>query len=496
MDAQTRSDVSRTQAESRPVIPEQQTEAGVPFFGLLAAQAIQELLAHEWQRARESRSRFSVILMRALGRNELGHPQQLAAGLVELCPAARVGTYDRHALLAVCRGTEPERAVQIARTLAVRVSGRGHIVCGVAVHPETASSPAQLLSAAERAARRASAFEPVVLAPALPYIGDARGSQLLRTPGPLQNLLVSWQADTREARALFILGEAGSGKEVVARELHFQGPRSQGPFKTVNCAAIPASELERVLFGHVRADADSDTRGAFEQAQGGSLFFDDISALPAAAQAAIARVLAAGKLRSTDGSELTLDLQCSAAADRDPATLIAAGMLDRDLYAQLGARILRVPALRQRREEIMPLADHFAQTISAQWGNVTPRINDESRALLQSYAWPGNVSELRHVVERAVALAEDDTITPAELPEHLRGSNAAGLEHARLTSVHGSSLLDLRARLQDHEAMLIRQALQLSRGNQRKAALLLKLPLRTLERKLRNLGGRERLMAS
>jgi DNA-binding NtrC family response regulator len=493
MDAQTRSDVSSTQAEPRSVHPEQQTEAGVPYFGLLAAHAIQELLAHEWQRARDSRSRFSVILLRSLGRGELAQAPQLAAAFGELCPAARIGTYDRHALLAVCRGTEPERAVQIARTLAVRVSGRGHIVCGVAVHPETASSPAQLLSAAERAARRASAFEPVVLAPALPYVSEAKASHYLRSPGPLAHLLSGWQAESRDARALFVLGDAGTGKEVVARELHFQGPRRNGPFKTVHCAAIPVSEVERILFGHVRADNEK-LAGVFEQAQGGTLFFDDISALPAGAQAAIARVISAGKLRALDGSELTLDLQCIASTDRDPAAAVVSGMLDRELCALLSRTILRVPQLRQRRDEIMPLAEYFAASISAQWGSVTPRINDEARAVLSKHDWTGNVSELRHVIERAVALAEDDVITPAELPEHLRGVPGS-VEHLRITA-NGKSMLDLRARLQDHEALLIRQALQLSRGNQRKAALLLKLPLRTLERKLRNLGGRERLMAS
>jgi arginine utilization regulatory protein len=121
-----------------------------------------------------------------------------------------------------------------------------------------------------------------------------------------------------------------------------------------------------------------------------------------------------------------------------------------------------------------------------------PRLTDETRNLLGAYSWPGNVDELRHAMERAVALAEDDTITPAEFPEHVRLAIAT----TEPLPIMRNGFLDLRASLIDHEAMLIRQALQLSRGNQRKAAALLKLPLRTLERKLRNLGGRARLMAS
>ena len=155
---------------------------------------------------------------------------------------------------------------------------------------------------------------------------------------------------------------------------------------------------------------------------------------------------------------------------------------------------LEVPALRNRSEEVLSLAEHFVAAISAQWGAVAPRITEESRSLLADYAWPGNVSELRHVMERAVALAEDDSITPAEFPEHVRTAVAGESEPERVSLPRG--FLDLRASLLDHEAMLIRQALQLTRGNQRKAASLLKLPLRTLERKLRNLGGRQRLMAS
>ncbi len=502
MDAQTPFDINRAQTESRSVILQDETQANASAShstgeapsafsssgGPLGARAIQDLLAQEWQRVRGTRSPFSVILLRSMSRSERGQSQHAAAILAELQPGARVGTYDRHSLLVVFPQARVEAATQLARTLAVRLSGRGRIACGVAVHPDMASTPAQLLSAAERAARRASAAEPVVIATQLPYVLDPRGSYAAPASGPLAELLPKWSAEFAASPTVLMLGEAGAGKQTLALALQRQSPRNSAPFKVVHCAAIPEEAISGVLFS-------TDAKGAFVQAQGGTLYLDDVAALPAAAQAALARVLESKKLAAATG-DVALDVQVIAATHHDLDALTAQGRFRSDLLALLGAKSkLVVPALRARNDEILPLAEHFVTNICAQWGAVAPRITEESRAMLRDFAWPGNVSELRHVMERAVALSEDDTITPAEFPEYLRGTVAGTSEPERLPTPR-NGFLDLRASLLDHEAMLIRQALQLTRGNQRKAAGLLKLPLRTLERKLRNLGGRQRLMAS
>ena len=300
--------------------------------------------------------------------------------------------------------------------------------------------------------------------------------------GVLAESLPRWQAATAQAAAVLMLGEAGAGKQSLAQAIHAQSARKSGPFKVVHCSAIPEEAIASVLFGT--------DRSAFADAKGGTVFLEDVAALSLAAQALLVQTL---ETRTLPGSTQALDVQCVAATHHDLASLCAQGRFRADLLQLLSAVKLEVPALRARSEEILSLAQHFVAGISAQWGVVAPRITDESRALLADYAWPGNVSELRHVMERAVALAEDDTITPAEFPEHIRTAIGGEVEPERSLP---RGFLDLRASLLDHEAMLIRQALQLTRGNQRKAASLLKLPLRTLERKLRNIGGRQRLMAS
>lgn len=484
MDAQTPVELSSSQTEARSAIFHQGSDTVAASSGPLSACAIQELLAQEWQRARGSRGQLAVVLLRSLYRGERGQAQHAAAILAELLPSARVGSYDRHALLIVCPNARADVATQLARTLGARLSGRGRIACGVAAHPEMASSPAELVSAAERAARRASGSEPVVLAPALPYVAEPRASFCTPRAGALAELFPRWQQAAASASAVLILGEAGAGKQSIAHAIHAQGARKNSPFKVVHCSAIPEDAIASVLFG-------TDRSGAFAEAKGGTLYLEDVAALSLTAQALLVQTL---ETRCLPGSSQALDVQCVAATHHDLAALCAQGRFRADLLQLLSAVRFDVPALRNRSEEILPLAEHFVSAISAQWGAVAPRITDESRALLADYSWSGNVSELRHVMERAVALAEDDTITPAEFPEHVRTAVAGEAEEERVSLPRG--FLDLRASLLDHEAMLIRQALQLTRGNQRKAASLLKLPLRTLERKLRNLGGRQRLMAS
>jgi hypothetical protein len=352
---QTPYETSSAQAESRPdAIEPLAAMAPSPseptFVGLLSGPAIQEQLQLAWERARESRKPFAVMFLRALHRGELGPAQHIIACLAELHGSARVGAHDRHALLAVLPETDAESALQIARTLAVRLSGRGRIACGVAIHPESGATLPQLVGAAERAARRACPLEPIVLAP-------------------------SAQA----------------------------------------AATATAAAAEHSL----ESDAGAGTRPAHED-----------------------------------------------------------------------------PDLRDDRDRIATLAHEIIATVSARWFVPAPHLTDEASTLLRQHDWPGDRAELRNVIERAITLSEDETITPADLPDYIRYRAGGAPEQRQRHAAKGGALLDLRASLLDHEAMLIRQALQLSRGNQRKAAQLLNLPLRTFERKLRHLGGRERLMAS
>jgi DNA-binding NtrC family response regulator len=302
----------------------------------------------------------------------------------------------------------------------------------------------------------------------------------------------------RGACPVLILGETGTGKELVARELHERSSRSQRPLQIVNCAALPESLVESILFGHVRGaftGADSDRRGVFELARGGTLFLDEVGELTPSAQAALLRVLDGGCVRPIGGTnEIAVDVRVVAATHRDLAAMVSEGRFRLDLFHRLNVFSIRLPPLRERREEIAPFAEHFLGRFARAMGSRVSRIEAGAMALLLSHSWPGNVRELRNAVERAVTIAEGCTIGIAELPESIRGvAQALHTQPQIIVSAMpppSNEPRGLRALLRDHEARLIHAALQRTGGNQRQAAELLEVPLRTLERKLASLGLR------
>jgi DNA-binding NtrC family response regulator len=297
---------------------------------------------------------------------------------------------------------------------------------------------------------------------------------------------------------VLVLGETGTGKELVARELHERSSRHEGPLQIVNCAALPESLVESILFGHVRGaftGADSDRRGVFELARGGTLFLDEVGELTASAQAALLRVLDGGCVRPIGGTkEIAVDVRVVAATHRDLAAMVSEGRFRLDLFHRLNVLAIHLPPLRERREEIAPLAQHFLACFARAMGSSVSRIETGALALLLAHGWPGNVRELRNVVERAITIAEGNAIGIDELPDSIRGVEQGTRTDSaivvRSVNASVSEPRGLRALLRDHEARLIHAALERTGGNQRQAAELLEVPLRTLERKLASLGQR------
>ncbi len=305
----------------------------------------------------------------------------------------------------------------------------------------------------------------------------------------------------RGTSPVLVLGETGTGKELVARELHECSPRGGGPLQVVNCAALPESLVESILFGHKRGaftGADSDRSGVFELACGGTIFLDEVGELTPNAQAVLLRVLDGGSVRPIGSSkEIAIDARVVAATHRDLAAMVEQGRFRLDLYHRLNVLAVQLPPLRERREEITPLAEHFLARFARAMASCVSRIELDALSLLIGYDWPGNVRELRNVVERAVTLSDGDAIGVGELPEHLRScrngnarSMMAMASTGTSTSTRESERRGLRASLRDHEARLIQEALARTGGNQRQAAELLEVPLRTLERKLASFGPR------
>jgi Nif-specific regulatory protein len=215
---------------------------------------------------------------------------------------------------------------------------------------------------------------------------------------------------------VLILGESGTGKELVAKAIHFNGPLKRKPMLTENCAAIPEALLESELFGHVKGaftGADRDRPGLFEQADGGSLFLDEVGDMAAAMQARLLRVLQEGELRRVGGNRtLKVDVRVVAATHRDLQVEVDAGRFREDLLYRLQVLVIDLPPLRARHGDIPLLIDHMMPKIAASRGRPAPRIRSAVMDLLERYSWPGNIRQLESTLQRLALLAGDRPITP------------------------------------------------------------------------------------
>jgi len=236
-------------------------------------------------------------------------------------------------------------------------------------------------------------------------------------PRTREVLLLATRVAKTDATVL-LTGESGTGKEVFARAIHDQSPRSKGPFVAINCAAIPDNLLEATLFGHEKGSftgAQSAQAGKFEQADRGTLLLDEISEMPLALQAKLLRVLQEREVERVGGKKpVSVDIRVLATSNRDMAAEVAAGRFREDLYYRLNVFPLAIPALRERPDDILPLAEHFLATHGARLGRMA-RIGPGAAAKLAAHGWPGNVRELENVIQRALILVSGEVIEAAQL---------------------------------------------------------------------------------
>ncbi len=280
---------------------------------------------------------------------------------------------------------------------------------------------------------------------------------------------------------ILFLGQTGTGKDLLARTMHLKSRRAQEPFIAINCASVRESLLESELFGHEKGaftGADALKRGHFEVADGGTLFLDEVGEMPLSTQSAFLRVLENGEIRRVGGSQsLVVDVRVVAATNRNLEAEVKAGRFRKDLFFRLNALTIRVPSLRERRQDIAGLVEYFSKRLSPR---VPKRFTAAALSCLERYPWPGNVRELRNVVERISLLARSDEVRTEDLPEEIQDPDRRRLEPA--TESHLS--------LKDIERRHIARVLDRVEGNKAEAARRLGITKATLYRKLQAYGLR------
>ncbi len=288
---------------------------------------------------------------------------------------------------------------------------------------------------------------------------------------------------------VMITGETGTGKELVAQAIHHESPRRDRPFVSVNCGAIPEGLMESELFGHVKGSftgAVSDTRGLFSAADGGTLFLDEITEIPAAVQVKLLRAIQERSIRRVgDTRDVRVDVRLIAASNRDLLPAVAEGILREDLFYRLNVIPIHLPPLRERRDDIPLLVNHFIQKLARETGKDVRGISPEALAILEQHRWPGNIRELENAIERAIVLGAGSTLHIDALPTELLRPSIA---HDVTLEIPPDGL-DLEATLESIEQRLLRAALERSGGVQTRAAELLKMSFRQFRYKLQKLGA-------
>ena len=287
--------------------------------------------------------------------------------------------------------------------------------------------------------------------------------------------------------SVLITGETGSGKEIVARTIHKLSPRAAGPFVAINCSAIPETLMESEIFGHERGaftGAAERRVGCFELADGGTLLLDEIGEMPAPTQAKLLRVLEDRKVRRLGSkTETPVDVRVLAATNKDPEQAVASGGLRQDLFFRLNVFHIHLPPLREHKEDIPLLAEHILRDVNAKHGKNVRGIGAEVLDIFMSHTWPGNIRELRNVLERAAIMSEKELVSRSSLPGEF--GKVAAKSPGDLSTIR----FPIGTTVDAMERELILQTLQATGNNKTRAAELLGVSLKTLHNKLKEYGS-------
>lgn len=313
------------------------------------------------------------------------------------------------------------------------------------------------------------------------------------SPAMKKMLALATKVAESEVSSVLLQGESGTGKDLVAKAIHYGSRRAERPFIAINCAALPATLIESELFGYEKGaftDAKARKEGLFEQAEGGTLLLDEIGELELSLQAKLLRVLEEGAFRRVGGlKDIPLDVRVIAASNRDLKTESDAGRFRLDLYYRLSIIQIDIPPLRERENDVLLLADHYIKTIGSRLHLRQPitGLSPQVIIVFKKYAWPGNVRELRNVIERALILEDNELITTEYLPLNLLRPDVGVSAHSDIHEVSEFLLPPDGISLDEVEMSFVRQAIERSEGNQTRAAELLGISRDQLRYRLKKL---------
>jgi two-component system response regulator PilR (NtrC family) len=325
-------------------------------------------------------------------------------------------------------------------------------------------------------------------------VNPAAAARMLGDSPAIQELRATIGKLARSQAPVYISGESGVGKELVARLIHEQGPRAAGPFIPVNCGAIPSELMESEFFGHKKGSftgAQTDKDGLFQTASGGTLFLDEVAELPVHMQVKLLRVIQEKAVRPIGGrTEVPIDVRILSATHKNLGKLVETNHFRQDLFYRINVIELRVPPLRERRQDVPKLAGRVLERLAGR-GEVPARLTPEALSALLAYPFPGNVRELENVLERAVALCEDNTITPDDLRLSTKAPAAdrqPASDPEGQADDSGTAEVDLDSYISNLERDAIMKALQETRYNKTAAAKKLGITFRAMRYKLKKLG--------
>jgi DNA-binding NtrC family response regulator len=314
-----------------------------------------------------------------------------------------------------------------------------------------------------------------------------RLGDLVGASKPMQDVMRIVEMAAPSSASVLITGETGSGKEIVARTVHKLSPRAGGPFVAINCSAIPESLMESEIFGHERGaftGAAERRIGCFELADGGTLLLDEIGEMPAPTQAKLLRVLEDRKVRRLGSKvETPVDVRVVAATNKDPEQAVSSAHLRQDLYFRLNVFHIHLPPLREHKEDIPLLTEYILRDINVKHSKSVKGVGAEVMDIFMSHTWPGNIRELRNVLERSTIMCEKDLITRACLPDEF------GKSVTKSPSDLGAIKFPIGTTVDAMERELILQTLAATGNNKTRAAELLGISLKTLHNKLKEYGG-------